>query len=37
MTAADDINRLIPELNEIIPDNPNKAYNMYDVIQRSGR
>lgn len=28
----DDINRLIPELNDIIPDNPNKAYNMYDVI-----
>ena len=30
--CADDINRLIPELNDIIPDNPNKAYNMYDVI-----
>ena len=30
--CADDINRLIPELNDIIPDNPNKAYNMYGVI-----
>ena len=30
----DDINRMIPELNEIIPDNPNKAYNMYDVIYK---
>lgn len=30
--CADGINRLIPELNDIIPDNPNKAYNMYDVI-----
>ena len=30
--CADDINRLIPELNDIRPDNPNKAYNMYDVI-----
>lgn len=28
----DDINRMIPELNEIIPDNPNKAYDMYEVI-----
>ncbi len=28
----DDVNRLIPELNDIIPDNPNKAYDMYDVI-----
>ena len=26
--CADGINRLIPELNDIIPDNPNKAYNM---------
>ena len=30
----DDINRLIPELNDIIPDNPNKAYDMYDVITK---
>ena len=32
--CSDDINRMIPELNDIIPDNPNKAYNMYDVITR---
>ncbi|MDO4394009.1 MAG: acyl-CoA carboxylase subunit beta [Bacillota bacterium] len=31
--TVDDINRLSPELNEIIPDNPNKAYDMYDVIK----
>ena len=29
----DDVNRLIPEFNEIIPENPNKAYNMYDIIK----
>ena len=32
--CTDDINRMIPELNEIIPDNPNKAYDMYDVIRK---
>ena len=31
--ATDDPNRMIPEFNEIIPENPNKAYNMYDVIK----
>lgn len=31
--SADDVNRLSPELNEIIPDNPNKAYDMYEVIK----
>ena len=31
--SADDPNRLIPEFNEIIPDNPNKAYDMYDIIK----
>ena len=30
----DDVNRMIPELNEIIPDNPNKGYNIYDVITK---
>jgi len=30
----DDINRKIQEFNTIIPDNPNKAYNMYDIISR---
>ncbi|MBN2259340.1 MAG: methylmalonyl-CoA carboxyltransferase [Clostridiales bacterium] len=28
----DDINRLIDELNDIIPDNPNKPYDMHDII-----
>lgn len=32
--CGDDINRLIPELNEIIPENPNKAYDMYEVITK---
>ncbi len=31
--STDDPNRLIPEFNEIIPDNPNKAYDMYDIIK----
>ena len=30
----DDINRKIQEFNTIIPDNPNKAYNMYDIISK---
>lgn len=30
----DDPNRLIPEFNEIIPENPNKAYDMYEVITK---
>ncbi|MDD2215089.1 MAG: acyl-CoA carboxylase subunit beta [Eubacteriales bacterium] len=30
----DDINRVIPEFNEIIPDNPNKAYDMYEIIRK---
>lgn len=32
--CSDDINRKIPEFNNIIPANPNKAYNMYDVISK---
>lgn len=32
--SNDDVNRLIPELNDIIPDNPNKAYDIYDVITK---
>lgn len=32
--CTDDVNRIIPELNEIIPDNPNKAYDMYEVIAK---
>ena len=29
----DDLNRLSPELNDIIPENPNKAYEMKDIIK----
>lgn len=32
--TTDDINRLIPEFNDIIPDNPNKAYDVYEVIKK---
>ena len=31
--TTDDLNRMSPELNEIIPENPNKAYDMYEVIK----
>ncbi len=31
--SNDDPNRLIPEFNTIIPDNPNKAYDMYEIIK----
>ncbi|MBQ4370400.1 MAG: methylmalonyl-CoA carboxyltransferase, partial [Oscillospiraceae bacterium] len=30
---SDDLNRLCPELDTIVPDNPNKAYDMYTVIR----
>lgn len=32
--TEDDINRLIPELNDFVPENPNKAYDIYDVIEK---
>ncbi len=32
--TGDDANRLIPEFNDIIPENPNKAYDIYDVIKK---
>jgi methylmalonyl-CoA decarboxylase alpha subunit len=32
--AKDDLNRIIPELDDIIPDNPNKPYDMKDIITR---
>lgn len=32
--STDDPNRLIPEFNEIIPENPNKAYDMYEIIKK---
>ncbi len=30
--TGDDINRIIPELDTIIPDNPNKPYDMKEII-----
>ena len=32
--TGDDPNRLIPEFETMIPDNPNKAYDIYDVIKK---
>lgn len=32
MECTDPVDRMEDALNEIIPDNPNKAYNMYEVI-----
>lgn len=34
METNDDPNRLSPDLNQIIPDNPNKSYDVKDVIIR---
>ncbi len=31
--CTDSIDRLEDSLNEIIPDNPNKAYDMYDILR----
>ena len=31
--CTDDPNRTCPELETIIPDNPNKAYDMYEIIK----
>jgi methylmalonyl-CoA decarboxylase subunit alpha len=31
--ATDDPNRQIPAFEEIIPENPNKAYDMYEIIK----
>ena len=31
--SADDPNRLIPEFDDLVPENPNKAYDMYKVIK----
>ena len=31
--CTDDPNRLIPEFDTIIPDNPNKPYDMYEIIK----
>ena len=32
--TEDDFNKIIPELNEIIPENPNKPYDIKDVITK---
>src|SRR5689334_9204655 len=32
--SADDPNRMDPELDDLIPDNPNKPYDMKEVIRR---
>lgn len=32
--TEDDINKMIPELDDIIPDNPNKPYDMKEIITR---
>lgn len=32
--TGDDSNRLIPEFNDIIPENANKAYDIYDIIKK---
>lgn len=32
--TTDDPNRLIPEFNDIIPENPNKGYDVYEVIKK---
>ena len=31
---GDDPNRLIPEFNDIIPENPNKPYDVYEIIAK---
>jgi methylmalonyl-CoA decarboxylase alpha subunit len=31
--TQDDINKIVPELDTLLPDNPNKAYDMFDIIR----
>jgi methylmalonyl-CoA decarboxylase alpha subunit len=31
--TTDDINRIVPELDELVPENPNKAYDVLDIIR----
>ncbi|MDR3296285.1 MAG: methylmalonyl-CoA carboxyltransferase [Clostridiales Family XIII bacterium] len=33
LMAGDDPGRLIPEFNDVIPENPNKPYDMYGIIR----
>lgn len=32
--SEDDINRIIPEFNDIIPENANKPYDIYEIIRK---
>ncbi len=32
--TSDDINKIVPELDNLIPENPNKPYNMFDIIAK---
>jgi acetyl-CoA carboxylase carboxyltransferase component len=32
--SADDVNRMIPEFNDMIPENPNKPYDIYEIIRK---
>lgn len=32
--TQDDLNRIVPELDDLLPDNPNKPYDMFDIIRR---
>lgn len=32
--TEDDINRIVPELDSLLPENPNKPYNMFDIIAK---
>ena len=32
--TGDDPNRQIPEFNDIIPENPNKAYDIYEIVKK---
>lgn len=34
MLENDNLNQVIEDLEEIVPDNPNKAYNMLDLIEK---
>lgn len=34
VNTNDDPNRMIPEFEDIIPDNPNKGYDIYEVIKK---
>lgn len=32
--TEDDINRIVPELDNLLPENPNKPYDMFDIIAK---